>query len=129
MATLLLCERCGKPSAVNGSHHGRSFPCPACDAPIAVPEAFDFRAHRHGAILDRRSGYRAMTLAWFSSILCFLPIPAITAAVWWWSSRRIASARDEGREIPEPLLAARTISAVTCACQVLTLARFTWSLL
>ena len=129
MATLLLCERCGNPSAVNGSHHGRSFPCPACDAPIAVPEALVFRAHRHGSLADRRSGYRAMTVAWFSTILCMLPIPAVTAVVWWWASRRIGRARDEGREVAEPLLAARTIAAVACVCQTLTLGRVVWSLL
>jgi hypothetical protein len=61
-----------------------------------------------------------MAVAWISAILCFLPVPVVSAWVWWWAARRIHRARDEGREVPEPLLAALTIAAVGCVSQLAT---------
>lgn len=120
MAAIFDCAACGATAAVTRAHRGRTLPCPSCGAPIDVPGTFDFRANLRDNLADRKSGYRAVAVAWISAILCFLPIPVVAAAVWWWASRRIHRARDEGREVPEPLLAARTIAAVGCLSQVVT---------
>jgi hypothetical protein len=103
---------------VSRVHRGREVPCPGCGGALRVPDTLDFRGELRDALRDRRSGYRAMAIAWCSALLCFLPIPVVAAGVWWWVSRRIHDAREAGREVAEPLLAARVVAAVGCLGQL-----------
>lgn len=117
MSVRIDCPACAAPLDVGRRHRGRAIRCPACGGNVTVPHGLDFRGAHQDAVGDRRTGGRALVTAIFGTVVC-VGIP-VCAAVWWWTSRRITHAVEDGRVPAESLLAARVVAAVGLFAQVL----------